>query len=574
MKHTKRLLALLMALCLILISACTGDGNSSSESSQQDASKQEQSQAEESTGGVAEDSDATSVDGPEAYTMPLTTGDISLSMFSGLDSKASVSIGTMEDNYTIQYYESLSGIHIDFFHPSSATSTGEALNVMISSGEYTDLIGGILSASDGPDTLIANGVILRLNEYIDQYGYYLTEIFKEYPEFYNQVLTYEGNIALYPTSRLDPSTRYFESFVIRQDWLDKLGLEKPTTVDEWYTVLKAFATKDPNGNGINDELPFVGNSNEQMGVYRLGSLFGFNSCFYSEYACTLMDDEIVFAANAPQFEEYVTVMAQWYAEGLIDPEYASTDATSWQEKVLSDLGGCFYGKMNGGIGTLLGSYDYEGRDPDFNLEPLGYPITEDGTSYDLYSREIFDRGGIAISSTCEHMKEAIQWLDYMYSEDGQIMCSFGEEGVTFEYDDQGVPHYTEMITEAEDLSLVQAIAKYTMGGIAPRMVNDIYYWDAVMSYDQQRLVYDTVSVSSTKRKMPQNLKYSIEDQDRLTMLMGDIQTYYQETLNAFIMGTKPISELQEFKDTLNSMGLEEAIGIMQAAYDTYISNNA
>ena len=58
------------------------------------------------------------------------------------------------------------------------------------------------------------------------------------------------------------------------------------------------------------------------------------------------------------------------------------------------------------------------------------------------------------------------------------------------------------------------------------------------------------------------------------MLMGDIQTYYQETLNAFIMGTKPISELQEFKDTLNSMGLEEAIGIMQAAYDTYISNNA
>lgn len=66
MKHTKRLLALLMALCLILISACTGDGNSSSESSQQDASKQEQSQAEESTGGVAEDSDATSVDGPRS----------------------------------------------------------------------------------------------------------------------------------------------------------------------------------------------------------------------------------------------------------------------------------------------------------------------------------------------------------------------------------------------------------------------------------------------------------------------------------------------------------------------------
>ena len=149
-----------------------------------------------------------------------------------------------------------------------------------------------------------------------------------------------------------------------------------------------------------------------------------------------------------------------------------------------------------------------------------------------------------------------------------------EEGVTFEYDDQGVPHYTEMVTDAENLSLVQAIAKYTMGGIAPRMVNDLYYWDAVMSFDQQRMVYDAVSVSTTERKVPQSLKYSMEDQDRLTMLMGDIQTYYQETLNAFIMGTKPISELQQFRDTLNSMGLEEAISIMQASYDSYISNNA
>lgn len=568
MKHTQRILALLMALCLILVSACTGDENSSS----QESSQQEASQTTESS--VTEDSTAPPAEGPESYSMPISEETITLSLFSQLDSKASVSIGTMEDNYTMQYYESISGVHIQFFHPSSATSIGEALNVMISSGEYTDLIGSIMNASDGLDTLIENDVILRLNEYIDQYGYYLSQIFEEYPEFYTQVLTHEGNIGLYPTSRLDPSTRYFESFVIRQDWLDTLGLEKPTTVDEWYTVLKAFATRDPNGNGQNDELPFVGNSNEQMGVYRLGSLFGFNACFYKEYACSILDGKVTFAANAPQFEDYVTTMAQWYAEGLLDPEYASTDATSWQEKVLSDLGGCFYGKMNGGIGTLLGSYDYENRDPDFNLEPIGYAVTEDGNSYDFYSQEIFDQGGIAISTACEHVKEAIQWMDYMYSEEGQIMCSFGEEGVTFEYDDQGVPHYTEMVTDAENLSLVQAIAKYTMGGIAPRMVNDLYYWDAVMSFDQQRMVYDAVSVSTTERKVPQSLKYSMEDQDRLTMLMGDIQTYYQETLNAFIMGTKPISELQQFRDTLNSMGLEEAISIMQASYDSYISNNA
>lgn len=566
----KRIFALALAFMLIFTSACT---NTPADNSKQESSKQEASKPETNSSKTEESSVSESTEGPAAWSLPITTDKITLSLFSPLDSKASVSLTSMEENHTMQYYESISGVHIQFFHPSSATSTGEALNVMISSGELTDLIGNIMNASDNLDTLIENKVILRLNEYIDQYGYNLYQVFQEYPEFHTQVMTYEGNIGLYPTSRLDPSCRYFESFIIRQDWLDKLNLQKPTTVDEWYTVLKAFATQDPNGNGKNDELPFVGNSNEQMGVYRLGSLFGFNSCFYKQYACSIMDGKVVFASDAPQFEEYITTMAKWYQEGLIDPEYASTDATSWKEKVLSNLAGCFYGKMNGGIGTLLGSYDYANGDPNFNLEPISYAVTSDGTSYDFYSQEIFDQGGIAVSASCEHIEEAIKWLDYMYSDEGQIMCSFGEEGVTFDFDNNGVPHYTDLITKAENLSQVQAIAKYTMGGIAPRMVNDLYYWDAVMSYDQQRMVYGAVSPSSTARKVPQSLKYSMSDADRLTTLMADIQTYYQENLNAFIMGVKPISELQSFRDTLDSMNLKEAVEIMQASYDSYISAN-
>lgn len=569
MKHMKRMLVFILAMCLLVLSACSSNPQNSSKP---DSSKSAQESSKTDSAASQESSTAQEPsNGPAAYTMPITNDKITLSLFSGLDSKASVSLSTMEENYTMQYYESISNVHIQFFHPSSATSAGEALNVMISSGELTDLIGGIMSASDSLDTLINNNVILRLNEYIDQYGYNLYQVFQEYPEFYTQVLTYEGNIGLYPTSRLDPSCRYFESFIIRQDWLDKLNLEKPKTVDDWYTVLKAFATQDPNGNGQNDELPFVGNSTEQMGVYRLGALWGFNSCFYKQYACSIMDGKVTFASDCPQFEDYVTTMNKWYSEGLLDPEYASTDATSWKEKVLSNLGGCFYGKMNGGIGTLLGSYDYENGDPNFNLEPISYATTSDGTSYDFYSQEIFDQGGMAVSTSCKNVEEAIKWMDYMYSKEGQIMCSFGEENVTFTFDEKGVPHYTDMITKAENLSLVQAIAKYTMGGIAPRMVNDVYYWDAVMSYDQQRMVYGAVSGSSTARKVPQSLKYSMEDSNKLTTLMTDIQTYYQENLNAFIMGIKPISELQNFRDTLKSMNLDEAIAIMQTSYDNYIA---
>lgn len=507
---------------------------------------------------------------PEQVVLPISKEGITLKMFCILDGKASLSLTSLEENAAMKKYEELSGVNIEWSHPSSASSLAESLNVMIASGDIPDIISNIMSASDSLDELIKKGVIMRLNELIDQYGYNLKKAFDENPEFYSQVRTYEGNIGLYPSSRLDEDTRYFESFIMREDWLKQFNLEAPKTVDEWYTVLKTFKTKDPNGNGIDDELPFVSNSNEEMGVSRLSSLWGINANFYKWNATTVLNDKVVFATNTDKFVDYVTAMNKWYQEGLIDPEYVSTDATGWKEKIMTNVGGSFYGKMNGGIATLMGSFDYA-KDSDFSLMPVPYAITEDGKSYDMYSQDIFDAGGCAISATTKYPKEAVQWLDYLYSPEGQILASFGVEGLSYTKDSNGVPHYTDLITNNPDgLSMVNAIAKYSLGGMAPRLVNDKHYWTAVMKYDQQKMVYPTVSVSSTERKLPGSLKYSQKDFDRLTKLMADIGTYYKEGLNGFIMGTKPLSEMEAFKKELNSMGLDEAVSIMQKAYDLYI----
>ncbi|MDW7655919.1 MAG: extracellular solute-binding protein [Bacillota bacterium] len=561
MKSSKvRVLASVLVILALLVSGCTTAGTTTTGAT---------------TGGTTTGSTTTTAPtqtGPAPYDLPFVDEPITLSLFVSLDGKAAMSLTSLEENLTMQHYEEISGINIEWYHPSSATTTAEALNVMIASGDVTDMIAGIMSASDSIDTLIENGIIMRLNEAIDEHGYYLNQAFTEYPEFYAQVLSYEGNIGLYPSARLDEITRYFESFIVRKDWLDELGLEKPDSVEDWYTVLKAFKTQDPNKNGKNDELPFVHNTNEELGVPRLSSLWGFNATFFKWNATTVLDGKVVFATDAADFVDYVTTMNKWYAEGLLDPEYVSTDATGWREKVLSDQGGMFYGKMNGGIGTLMGSYDFS-KNANFSLEPVAYATTKDGKSYDVYSQDIFDRGGTAISANCENVEAAIKWNDYMYSKEGAIMASFGIEGTTFEYDDKGVPHYTELITKNPDgLSLVNAIAKYAIGGMGPRMLNDQYYWSAVMATEQQRMVYPTVSVSSTERKMPNNLLYSQEDFTELNRLMTDIGTYYKEGLHAFIMGTRPLSEMDAFKANLDKMGLKDAIAIMQDAYDRYISN--
>jgi putative aldouronate transport system substrate-binding protein len=562
MKRSRAImLASVLVILALLVSGCTTAGTTTTGTTTVGTT----------TSGATTTTTSTQA-GPAPYVLPFVDEPVTLSMFVILDGKAAMSLTSLKDNMTMQRYEEISGIKIDWYHPSSASTTAEALNVMIASGDVTDMIAGINNASDGIDTLIENGIIMRLNEAIDEYGYYLTQAFTDYPEFYAQVLSYEGNIGLYPTSRLDETTRYFESFIVRNDWLVDLGLEKPDSVDDWYTVLKAFKTQDPNKNDKADELPFVHNTNEEMGVPRLSSLWGFNATFFKWNATTVFDGKVVFASDAADFVEYVTTMNKWYAEGLLDPEYVSTDATGWREKVLSDQGGIFYGKMNGGIGTLMGSYDFS-KNEKFSLEPVAYATTKDGKSYDVYSQDIYDRGGTAISAKCKNVEAAIKWNDYMYSKEGAIMASFGVEGTTFNYDNNGVPQYTELITKNPDgLSLVNAIAKYAIGGMAPRMLNDQYYWSAVMATEQQRMVYPTISVSATERKMPNNLLYSQEDFTELNRLMTDIGTYYKEGLHAFIMGTRPLSEMDAFKANLEKMGLKNAIAIMQDAYGRYVAN--
>ena len=138
MKNMKRIIALAMVFLLLLTSACTGNQNSKADTSKAESSKAESSKADSSKADASTPSETSTPEeptGPEPYELPIVANKVTLTMFSVLDGKASVSLSSMEENFTVQYYEELSNVHIQFFHPSSATSLTEALNTMIASGE-------------------------------------------------------------------------------------------------------------------------------------------------------------------------------------------------------------------------------------------------------------------------------------------------------------------------------------------------------------------------------------------------------------------------------------------------------
>ncbi len=74
-------------------------------------------------------------------------------------------------------------------------------------------------------------------------------------------------------------------------------------------------------------------------MLRLGCLYGLNASWYKWNATTIKDGKVSFAAFDDEFLDYLTTMNKWYTEGLIDPEYLSTDSKGFQSKVLNELGG-------------------------------------------------------------------------------------------------------------------------------------------------------------------------------------------------------------------------------------------
>ncbi len=126
-------------------------------------------------------------------------------------------------------------IHLEGVIAKSNASEEEAFNLMLSSGELADVIG--YSSSADLEKLGRDGGLLALNDLIKEHAPNIQKMLDTDPKFKQGATSLDGNIYFIPKNQ---SLMSAEFFWIRQDWLDKLDLEVPTTVDELYTVLRFF----------------------------------------------------------------------------------------------------------------------------------------------------------------------------------------------------------------------------------------------------------------------------------------------------------------------------------------------
>jgi putative aldouronate transport system substrate-binding protein len=506
--------------------------------------------------------------GPEALTLPIVKEPLTLTYWTQLDTNPSTVVKTYNEIGVYKELEKLTGIHIDFQHVA-VPQAAEQFNLLIASGKYPDLIEtNWANAAGGPAKMLKDGVIIRLNDLIDKYAPNYKKVLTDHPEWRRMVSTDAGDLYCFPFLRGDPYLLTFSGPTVRKDWLDKLGLQMPTTVDEWHDMLVAFKTKDPNGNGKADEIPYSpwyseGSRSARSAFYRnfVVGAYGITMEWYQDKGV------VKFGALQPEFKEFLKTLAQWYKEGLIDPDYVSADQKSIDAKITGNLLGATSMNTGGGIGKYMPLMTP--KDAKFKLAPAPYPTLKKGDKPKFGQRDnpYPGQGSVAISTACKRVTEAVKWLDYGYSDAGHMLFNFGIEGTSYKMVD-GYPTYTDALMKDPKLPPVSAMSLYIRAHYNGPFVQDKRYIEQYSILPEQKEAISTWMQASNEGLLPP-ITPTQDESKKYASIMQDVMTRYEEVFHKVVTGALPLDAWDQYVKDIKGMGIDDAIKIQQGALDRY-----
>lgn len=554
MKNAKKLVALLLSLALVLsLGACGGNGGSSTSSEASPSSTTEES------GAAAESGDESQAETAETgeFQLPIVDEPTTLSYFVADDSNAAIMTTDWNDNEFYQEMERRTGVHLEFEMVSSADYQTN-FNLMIASGNLADMIYvGASYYAEGVDAAIDDGYFLDLTDLVDEYMPNYEKIRTSDIQYELLSTTDSGRLGAVYELRQSKQGPWLGLW-IRQDWLDDLGLDTPVTFDDYHEVLTAF--KNEKGATAPLILNFSGSDGE-FGTMS-GGLNVLNSWQLDETG------KVNFGPYMDAWKEYVTIMHQWYTEGLIDPDFMATDErTADMAKVVTGASGVF-----AALYTMPSVYEAASEDPNMNLAPVNPPVMNEGDEGHIRLRDSYTSGNTAISADSENWEVALRWLDYLYTDEGALLANYGVEGDTFEFDENGKPVFTDKILNNENgWTMTQTVASYLCPSAGIANWSD---WTRELAGvpEKDQACYDVWSEFSDDWRLPSSVTLTQDESTERAALYADISTIVKEQTAQFISGALDIeSNWDAYISALEASGMERAIEITQAAYDRYLA---
>lgn len=503
-----------------------------------------------------------------------------------------------DNNELTLYLEEKLGVNLEFFLlPTNSTEAKQKLSLMVAGGEkLPDII--FLKLNEQEKMSYGNsGIFLPLNDYMANDAHYWNIAMDTYctPEQKTQVLTAayspDGNIYGYPQVAQAMYDTSAISLYINKQWLNNLGLETPKTTDELYEALKAFKEKDPNGNGIADEIPMLGSSGAWRSDLRLAIM---NSFLYHAYTSdlswqwTIEDGKVVAPFVQDAYREGLRYMNKLSDEGLLSPiTFSQTQAEL--TAILSapndqdTIVGCFVGVP----GTLFGATGAVDRVQEYELimvsgpEGVCYaPNTGFSGTYRTY-----------ITKDCTDPDLAFRFMDSIAETDTTLTMRYGKKGVDWHYTNEGKigqwrlegfePIFASTPSEERPnvWSSENNIIWHTniLNMLPPKLIDGsvVTYNNENRTYQQDVLGYASTALHLGKHpeQLCPQLIFTADESEQIAEIQSAVQTYADECFTRFILGDLDVEkDWDSYLGELEAMGLEYYLDICQAAYDRMMSN--
>lgn len=513
----------------------------------------------------------------EAGTYPIVKdGKVELSVFT----LSMPNVQDFETNDFTKFLEEKTGIHIKFV-TAGRDEYEEKLNLLLQSGDYPDVILG--GAPNLAKYGVKEGVIIPLDDY-------LTE--KNVPNYLKLVANYDINKTkeadgkIYSLGGVNDCyhCQFARRMWVNQKYLKEMGAEIPTTTEEFKDVCKKFLEYKKGGIAVAGAAQ---GWHTRMQDWLMGA-FTFvpgKSATLNARDYVVLNDatkKVETVANSDAYKEGLKYLRDLYKMGAIyDGNFTQT---SEQLRTLAN-------QEDEPVLFFTAGVNSDVIDPDSNNKlyrnyvPMAPIKGLDGTqiAWTIHNSG-FGSGGFCITDKCQNVEAALRWVDFFYSETGDLCSQYGpEEGKDWVLKPEGKvglngePALYEVLNlyssdpqnhDWQDVGLRVAPASYRLGQAVDADVDP--YSPAGLEkllFDASKNLYEPYA-NNTKLLNLSELKLTDEESTAVSTMAVELEKLIEENSVAFITGTKDIdAEWDSYKDALNKSGLEEILKTYQTAYD-------
>lgn len=486
-----------------------------------------------------------------------------------------------ETNAMTKRIEEELGVDLTFLVLPSADYDSK-MNLLVSGG---DELPDIIFDAKGWKSWADEGVLVELSEFYNDENCSANiqeGIERAGVDLLSYLADTDGEIYAIPSYNDEIFAESYQKMWIYQPWLDALGLEAPTTIEEYYEYCKLVVANDMNGNGKADEVGLSGTS--------LGAWFDFlmSSFIYAHNSNwrIVEDGQVGFAFTTDEWKEGLKYIKKFFDEGLI-PDVTLTQSSDSFNKIWYaeevQLFSFVYYIYNGPSLETRGNYTC--------IPALEGP---DGTINSCKIPAVANAGAV-ITTDCENPLAAFLVLDYMCNPEMSISQRFGGQGVDWDYwedikDDYEEEEFVPSLEEAGMLFYAYDMINwwtnnsgqnesYRFAGpyiLDRSLMNGYGLWTGAADDNIRTLAeLEEISVQSAIdciEYQPEEVydfgPLSLEEENEWADTYTNLYRYVNEVTGQFLMGVKDIdADWDSYIKELENLQYKEFLEVLQTAYD-------